>query len=1444
MENIHLVKAGNQMKYPERVMKLSKHAAMISLVRLIQRYKETLPEIYESTQTIWKEATKKSAKLSTAGNPHYFVPICDVEKPLRKNHHAVAFNTTALYGNTEAKRVYSWREGSIGPLNQFSNIAGARLRFLAMTRYLFPKAQKIKVEHIKRNGRKVSKQEWAYGGTRRHPTVPMTHSTLHAMDFIDAIRGYIDELYTQCCIQSVLPHEFSKYVDLLIFRLRPLLDKFYATGFDKKKRAVGFVKKAEAELDCIIEMVKGRHGTRLWYPQRITKGLGLDDDISLSLTDFISKVGDKDIKDALKHLKNTKKLIDNEDAKRLCKKIVEEAAKVGTRMHERISWEFDKPPSARSVILAGDYVAKDKTGYFLTTETPVYSRRGMADYTLFIRKQIAEDVERQPSTSALWSPRLVLDLKTKTSVDFGAIAKLSDKPKIKIADFPIQCRRLTDDEWSEAIRNTPSSSEKKQVDAYAEGLLEEYKSLAREDPEPPSSILKGIILTDGTEFPSKVRRFLSHFIKVIYNQISADLKDIRFKKPGKKIVYPRMLFLPELRWKVKTRLAIVTFPFDIAADDSIETLLPTPTPQAELHHWNPFQNRIVDSGHFILYLTADSIQSPGDSAGWVARHWHGLQFAFETAHDQGCEKVLWLDLAGEFANKSIRPSILRLDYHSREIREFHDRITFIDLSHRIAGMLFNGKPRPSISATKRRLEKYDLVIVSGIEAIRSIAPSELECVIDTFMIHIAEATAKSETCTIWLGTPSPIATSSKLYKRNQLRPFRFDSPLQSYIDEIVMNIPYPPRKGGSKVPEFDYARGLVRIDPDTKKGLNLRTIGIPPLIGWSRQFLSREPLVMEQKMKTKLKKRPPCTSRWLQSLNTPPFDETMLVSLFPFAKLWVQESESSEKDDRNLEKLRVTKTELTTSTRTSSYKGVLSRITFSKDLCKYKKKSKKKKSKKRYFKVSEVNTKRKFKTVKNELEPLDAIPRPPHDSELAFTGFFDIDATRLELNRLDAAITYLLENVDQHHPFRRYSSKFRKVIREARKLPSIAALKLVSNYMSNSHYTKEIWRRTKWLRDWLDGWSIPSNMRTELARWQDRDDDFLLYYGNYFVLMLATLASQRELTYNDITSLWDIVRPWVAMQLGAKNRTDMKPRSQYDTTSVFEQLREKYHYIKEASLPDVVSLTNIRYGLQIDFEKLNPGPYRWYIFEDSPFSDRFVTGCIKLEEEMHRGPNPKLRANAVAPLDEVGDLANIDPRKSSIQPVMIATHHGIDILYKAQRFLHKMPDFQSFSNPLEYIWSAAGLVRFGTKHRGARTRLRYIKVITLGMTFPSILQELPRRLSSLGNKMVDYITSLRDLKTDIIRVQCHISGTSTIGKITFVRSDEGIQRSVGDPIAYQELDQAVRILQTPHTVGVPFQGTLTWDPLSDVDYSYSPDLSDLENAVATRIKIDREEGTR
>jgi hypothetical protein len=1208
------------MKYPERAMKLSKYAAMVSLVRLIQRYEGILPEIYESIQTIWKEAKKISAKLRAKkvgdkeypiGNPHYFVPICDVEKPLRKKHHAVAFNITALYGNTETKRVYSWREGSIGPLNQLSNIAGARLRFLAMTRYRFPKAQKIKVEHILKTGRKVSKQEWAFGGTRSHLTVPMTHSSLVSMDFVDAIRGYIDDLYTQCCIQSVLPHEFSKYVNLLIFRLRPLLDQFYATGFDKKKRAVRFVKNAETELDRVIELVKGRHGTRMWYPQRVTKGLGFDDDVSLSLIDFISKVSYKDIKESLKQLKTTKKLIDNKDAKRLSKKIVEEAAKLGTRMHERVSWGFDRPPSAKSVILAGDYVTKEKSGYFLTTETPVYSRRGMADYTLFVRKQIGEKIKGQPLTLGLWIPRLVLDLKTKTSVDFGAIGKLVDQPTIKIVDFPIRCRRLTDDEWSEAIRNTPSLSEKKQVDSYAEGLLEEYKSLAREDPEPPSSILKGILLTDGTEFPSKVRRFLSRFIKIIYNQIRADLREMRLKNPAKKIAYPQMLFLPELRWKVKTRLAVVTLPFEIAANESVEKFLPAPFPQPELYHWNPFQNRIADSCHFILYLTADSIQSPGDSAGWVARHWHGLQFAYELAVKREFAKILWLDLAGEFVSELIRPSILRLDYHRSEIHEFHENISFIDLSHRIEGILFDGKPLPSIKDYKRRFENFDLIIVSGIESIRFIAPSDLEYVIDTYMIHIAEATSQLETCILWLGTPSPIATSSKLYKRNQLRPFHFDSPLQSYIDEIVMNIPYPPRKGGSEVPEFDYVRGLVRVTPDTKKGLTLETIGIPPLIGWSRQFLSREAPDEEKKMNAKLRKRPPSTSRWLKSMNVPLFDEKMLVSLFPFTKLWICESESSKIIDRNLEKLGVTKIRLIQSSRTPGYKGVLSRVTFSKKLCTLKRKSKRK-----GCDLSEVNSKKKYKTSKIELESMDTIPRPPHDSELAFIGLSDIESTRIELERLEDTISYLLEIIDRHNPFRRYSGKFRKVIREARKLSSSAALKVISNYIRSSHYTENIWNRTKWLRDWLDGWNIPSDMRAGLARLQNQDEDFLLYYGNYLILLISTIATQQELTYSDIVYLWEIVRPWVVMQLGAINRTGMKPQSQYDTRVVYEQLKNKIHYSKSAPKSQVLSLMNIRYGFQIDFEKPNPGPYRWYIFEDSPYNDRFVTGCIKLDEDM------------------------------------------------------------------------------------------------------------------------------------------------------------------------------------------------------------------------------------
>ncbi|MCK4567519.1 MAG: hypothetical protein KAU48_09445, partial [Candidatus Thorarchaeota archaeon] len=1132
-----------RMLYPERSMQQAKTAAMNTLLRLIKEGMDELTRTDENSLTLWEEAKAKKEKQSRERDPDCFVPICDVEKYLRKNFLTLVFNTTALYGNNETKRVYSWKEGTIGPLNVLLNIAGAQLRLLGMTRYPFPLPQRKKVRRINKSGKEYFQRDYVYGGTRRRPTVIITHPMLPSLDFVDAIRGHLVELCRQCFIHSVPFGDASRYITLLIFRLRPLLDKIYLAGFDKQKRTVKFTKRSLAILDSVVEMVIGQHGITTSYPSRMTANPEGIDYSSLTTTELFDQIDDSKIRQDLKKKTEVENLIGDEDIARFAGEITNTVSRIGTRIHQRMAWGLTHPFSSMSVMLSGDYLVRDKTGNLLAAEVPVNAGRGKIDYSLFVRKVPMYIEEDTSSISGLWVPRFVLDLKTKSAFNWGAISKPHGHTNSRIINFPIKRRPLTNTEWDIAIKSTPVPFEQKQVTSYTDALLKEYRAVAKDDLNPPESILRGIILVDGYDFPSLSRRILSKFIKVVYEQVRKDILEMRTKNPDCKIEYPRTLFEPTFRWSLKTRVTIVIFPFIVPKDVSVQDVLPQPSPQQSLFELNPFENRREDSKHFILYLTGDDVSSPGDSAGWIAQHWHGLQFAYESAQKHICKKVVWIDLAGQFTNDVIRTAILRLNFHHNRVRQFYNNIKFLDLSNEIESVLFSGNELLSVEAIQARIKDYDFVIVSGIDTIRKIVPKEYEGLVDTLSVHIAEATSRPSTCTLWFGSPSPLATSSKLYKRQQLQPFRYDSPLQPYIDEIVLNVPFPPRKGGSNVPKYDHVRGLVSIVPEKTNGFDWTTIGIPPLIGWFKRFLSRKPSDEEQELMNKLRTRSASTFRWLKTLKTPAFSEDMAVDLFPFIGSWCQKSKAQQKD-RNLDSLKVKKKRLGRKKATKEYRGVLSRLTFAKELCKPS--------------PSKVNTRRKYRTTKLELEPPESVALPPHDSDLVYTGFSSSEAGKIELARLQDISLFLLKLDNCSSPLKEQCLEFVKALTKPERLTYMEALQNISDIFRKSKYFSQIWYRLLWGRNWLEGWPMPAGMKEDLSKLQVGPKDILIqHYGNYLVFMIASLAEHYTLHQTEIQALWNMVRPWVIMQMGARPRTETRPFSKYDTSTVYEQLKAK-----------------------------------------------------------------------------------------------------------------------------------------------------------------------------------------------------------------------------------------------------------------------------------------------
>lgn len=82
-------------RHPERALRHAKQLTMSSLIPLIQRGADVYEKPYHDALERWLEAREESDSCRVEGRDDYFIPIYEVERHLRKNHHEMVFNTTA-----------------------------------------------------------------------------------------------------------------------------------------------------------------------------------------------------------------------------------------------------------------------------------------------------------------------------------------------------------------------------------------------------------------------------------------------------------------------------------------------------------------------------------------------------------------------------------------------------------------------------------------------------------------------------------------------------------------------------------------------------------------------------------------------------------------------------------------------------------------------------------------------------------------------------------------------------------------------------------------------------------------------------------------------------------------------------------------------------------------------------------------------------------------------------------------------------------------------------------------------------------------------------------------------------------------------------------------------------------------------------------------------------
>ncbi len=172
--------------------------------------------------------------------------------------------------------------------------------------------------------------------------------------------------------------------------------------------------------------------------------------------------------------------------------------------------------------------------------------------------------------------------------------------------------------------------------------------------------------------------------------------------------------------------------------------------------------------------------------------------------------------------------------------------------------------------------------------------------------------------------------------------------------------------------------------------------------------------------------------------------------------------------------------------------------------------------------------------------------------------------------------------------------------------------------------------------------------------------------------------------------------------------------------------------------------------------------------------------------------------------------------------------------------IDKKKELDDVTRQDSFSWHPVGMMRYGTRSRCAPARLRYIKVLTLGMQYPSIHnQKLPERRTNFGKNLFEHIKTIGSLTSGVTRVKCSLTGDLDNGSISFKVHDKKRWRKIGQSIDYNDIDQAAQVLLLPYNVGTAVQGKYSWDPLTDVHFGLEG--TELKKIVDSRIQLDKEE---
>ena len=1371
---------------PSKVLAASMHSGLAALVQLASRRvtrDHNVKNLFSGIQQMWRDAKKEWKKEKLAGF-NDFSSIFNAEPNIRKNYLGMLWLTTKLHGNTESKRVYGWHEGTIGPLNELLNYAGAQLRGLGMKHFPFPRPQYYQVREYA-DGMRIAlhrstalrhppqdtlKTFWitCYPGNSRHPRVRVRHPTLPELDFVDMIRAHLVELVRQCFIFNVPRKASYRYIRLLIHRLRPFLEWVYTDGEYGRKN---FWPEADRELRRVVLEIRAVHGSRVGRTSRLTHQLVHDTPTAATKKVFEQQAKkasrsdpSKDMRKACNVLRQQVKKghLGDRDAEQFMNDILAVCQREGNEWHRVLTSNMYQSSSLRASVLAGDVGMTPFSDILVAAEVPVSAPKAMgrADIVTFVRREIGDRIVR--------TPFMLLDIKTKTGIDWSLFA-MRTRPEVKKAKVPVfdyRKRTLSDSEWKWIMQGTPSKKEHEQLMAYETGLLDEYREILPQDTSAPESLWKGIVIVDTDQPKDEISDLLPWLIQAVSD-------DLRVGNPQ---LGSRMLYVPSLSDRNEDnqpRLALI-----LTSTKGPLQILKETVPLEVMMDEDPFKERVKDKREFTLYLTVTSQTSSGESAGWAARNWHLLHHLRELqrVHNRKA-RIVWLDLMGDFPTRELAGIRLRVagktkpqDVSKRQIRHLKavvDNMELHDLSEEIGKFLFeNSSPAEKrLRSRVRKALRTDaktnrIVIIDGWADLREITPLRMQSLLRALESRLLTWLPDKNIEIIWLDRPMVLHTRSGTYQRPEVKPLPHDSPRRMLLDEVIWNLPTSPRVFGWKTPRREDVRVIVHDTP-TSADPYITLVTVPHLKGWAKRFRADSRKVSKAKAETPT--QPRAFYRGTMSLiytDMAPLQEATVQEIKQDAIRLVpslQRSRAIISEERTMDDIR----EDDWSQRVELHcdemgpvahgVGILDRVRFVPlDEAPRRSRWGKDKSKK-YYPARQITRGWVWKQKRSrEDQWLRYTPRPPLVEETPIECIDTEEVRRREVVRVLLAARFLRRQFPVYEE--ELIQLLDKVVTSCRtclrtrggEAIPLDVLREIAGFLSRHRVSAGTWQLLSDTREQL-GNDLLRPIREVLKNAMDKSPDLMMVYGNgLFLLVLAVRKKQKVLAKWQpyLVTLWESIASWQLVHMGfvPSEQSELGLRSKYDLAKLWSNLLWRAEWLASGPPPPSL-LESYRFGQFV----VNDDADLMLVFERSPGGSQMIAGLIEesgsqdLRWGWHR---------AVMNLKNLASAANYSIESSERHNLIISRVGETDILWSA------IADSETDSE-----WNPIGRLEYGHPPEGFVAPVRWFRLSKTPQSLGELLMqpshvEIPEEI---GERVTETLYEIGQYMETARNVKCRIS---------------------------------------------------------------------------------------